>query len=93
MSSTQLQFCFGTAWVSEFNKKDFDFIKSLLLTFSNFAGDSCCFPFSMGMLKKLIEKTLNNTVYVKSLEIGGSYIRDYESSYFIHPRKQVFNLS
>jgi hypothetical protein len=43
----------------------------------------------MGMIKKLIETNLNNTVYVKSLEIGGSYIRDYESSYFIHPKKQV----
>lgn len=47
----------------------------------------------MGMLKKLIQKTLNNTVYVKSLEIGGNYIRDYESSYFIHPKKQVGDLS
>lgn len=46
----------------------------------------------MGMIKKLIESTLNNTVYVKSLEIGGSYIRDYESSYFIHPKKQVGDL-
>jgi hypothetical protein len=43
----------------------------------------------MGLLKKLTEDTLNNTVYVKSLEIGGSYVRDYESSYFIHPKKQV----
>lgn len=43
----------------------------------------------MGMIKKLIETTLNNTVYVKSLEIGGSLVRDYESSYFIHPQKQV----
>jgi hypothetical protein len=45
---------------------------------------------SMGMLKKLVEETLNDTnVYVKSLEIGGSYVRDYESSYFIHPAKQA----
>lgn len=53
------------------------------------SGDSCCFPFSMGMIKKLIEAQLNDTVYVKSLEIGGSLVRDYESSYFIHPQKQV----
>jgi len=52
-------------------------------------GDSCCFPFSLGSLKKLIEKSLNNTVYVKSLEIGGSLVRDYESGYFIHPTKQI----
>lgn len=44
----------------------------------------------MGYLKKLVEETLNGTnVYVKSLEIGGSYVRDYESSYFIHPRTQA----
>lgn len=59
------------------------------LKFYSLLGDSCCFPFSLGMLKKLIEKSLNNTVYVKSLEIGGSLVRDYESSYFIHPKKQV----
>ena len=45
----------------------------------------------MGMIKKTIEEALNNTVYVKSLEIGGSYVRDYESSYFIHPQTQVMN--
>jgi palmitoyl-protein thioesterase len=54
-----------------------------------FLGDSCCFPFSLGYLKKLVEKELNNTIYVKSFEIGGNYFRDYESSYFIHPNKQV----
>lgn len=44
----------------------------------------------MGFLKKLVEETLNGTnVYVKSLEIGGSYVRDYESSYFIHPKTQA----
>lgn len=43
----------------------------------------------MGMIKKVIETALNNTIYVKSLEIGGNYLRDYESSYFIHPQKQV----
>lgn len=46
----------------------------------------------MGFLKKEIENALNHTVYVKSLEIGGSYVRDYESSYFIHPQKQVIHL-
>lgn len=37
----------------------------------------------------MIEAQLENKVYVKSLEIGGSYIRDYESGYFIHPNVQV----
>ena len=63
------------------------YLLSLLLF--KFEGDSCCFPFSLGSIKKLIEKELNNTVYVKSLEIGGSYVRDYESGYFIHPNIQV----
>lgn len=52
-------------------------------------GDSCCFPFSLGSLKKLIKEQFDNKIYVKSLRIGGSYIRDYESGYFIHPNVQV----
>ncbi|KAG5667583.1 hypothetical protein PVAND_015560 [Polypedilum vanderplanki] len=52
-------------------------------------GDSCCFPFSLGSIKKLLERSLENKVYVTSLEIGGSYVRDYESGYFIHPDKQL----
>lgn len=52
-------------------------------------GDSCCFPFSLGSIKKLIKEQFNNKIYVKSLRIGGSYIRDYESGYFISPNVQV----
>ncbi|XP_067640056.1 palmitoyl-protein thioesterase 1 [Eurosta solidaginis] len=51
-------------------------------------GDSCCFPFSMGAIKKLIQKELNGT-YVRSLKIGGSIALDYESGYFVHPDLQV----
>lgn len=52
-------------------------------------GDSCCFPFSLGSLKKLILEQFQQNIYVKSLKIGGSLIRDYESGYFIHPNVQV----
>lgn len=51
-------------------------------------GDSCCFPFSLGSISKLIKSELDN-IYVKSLRIGGSYMKDYESGYFIHPNIQV----
>ncbi|XP_055911805.1 palmitoyl-protein thioesterase 1 [Eupeodes corollae] len=51
-------------------------------------GDTCCFPFSLGSIKKLIQRQTNNT-YVKSLEIGGSIITDYSSGFFIHPDKQI----
>lgn len=78
---------FNVQFLSIFNLFPLFTFKSLLN--SLITGDSCCFPFSMGMIKKLIESNLNNTVYVKSLEIGGSLVRDYESSYFIHPQKQV----
>uniref|UniRef100_A0A1A9X5G3 Palmitoyl-protein thioesterase 1 n=1 Tax=Glossina brevipalpis TaxID=37001 RepID=A0A1A9X5G3_9MUSC len=51
-------------------------------------GDTCCFAFSLGSITKLLEAELNNT-YVKSLEIGGNIVMDYESGFFIHPNKQV----
>ncbi|XP_034483740.1 palmitoyl-protein thioesterase 1 [Drosophila innubila] len=51
-------------------------------------GDTCCFPFSLGAIKKLIEAHTNGT-YVRSLEIGGNIVLDYESGFFIHPNKQV----
>ncbi|EDV91696.1 palmitoyl-protein thioesterase 1 [Drosophila grimshawi] len=51
-------------------------------------GDTCCFPFSLGSIKKLImEQT--NVSYVRSLEIGANIVLDYESGFFIHPNKQV----
>lgn len=52
------------------------------------SGDSCCFPFSLGSFKGFLEKQLPG-VYVKSLRIGGSLMRDYESGFFIHPDIQV----
>ncbi|XP_023291189.2 palmitoyl-protein thioesterase 1 [Lucilia cuprina] len=51
-------------------------------------GDTCCFPFSLGSIKKLLQSELNNT-YVKSLQIGGNVVMDYESGFFIHPNTQV----
>lgn len=51
-------------------------------------GDTCCFPFSLGSVKRLIQKETNGT-YVKSLEIGGSIISDYRSGFFIHPDEQL----
>uniref|UniRef100_A0A1L8DPR4 Palmitoyl-protein thioesterase 1 n=2 Tax=Nyssomyia neivai TaxID=330878 RepID=A0A1L8DPR4_9DIPT len=51
-------------------------------------GDSCCFPFSLGSIKKLIEEHIPG-VTVISLKIGNSLIEDYESGFFVHPNKQV----
>ncbi|XP_004535042.1 palmitoyl-protein thioesterase 1 [Ceratitis capitata] len=51
-------------------------------------GDTCCFPFSLGSIKKLIETETNGT-YVLSLKIGGNMVMDYESGFFIHPDYQV----
>lgn len=53
-------------------------------------GDSCCFPFSLGKVKKLFESQLTG-VYVKSLRIGKNMMQDYESGYFTHPDKQITN--
>lgn len=53
-------------------------------------GDSCCFSFSLGKLKKMLEKEIPS-VYVKSLKIGRNMVEDYESGYFVHPDKQIEN--
>jgi len=51
-------------------------------------GDSCCFPFSLGSIKKKLNDSLPG-VYVHSLMIGGNLIEDVENGYFMHPDKQV----
>lgn len=53
-----------------------------------YLGDTCCLPFSLGSIKKLLENELNQT-YVKSIEIGGNLVEDYESGFFIHPNNQI----
>ncbi|XP_058119262.1 palmitoyl-protein thioesterase 1 [Anopheles ziemanni] len=50
-------------------------------------GDTCCFPFSLGGVKKFLETELG--VYVKSIEIGNSIVEDFKSGYLIHPNQQV----
>ncbi|XP_013110080.1 palmitoyl-protein thioesterase 1 [Stomoxys calcitrans] len=51
-------------------------------------GDTCCFAFSLGSIKKILEDNLNQT-YVRSLQIGGNIVMDYQSGFFIHPNQQV----
>lgn len=51
-------------------------------------GDTCCLPFSLGSIRKLIEEHTNGT-YVRSLKIGSNAVLDYESGFFIHPNKQI----
>ncbi|XP_016948695.1 palmitoyl-protein thioesterase 1 [Drosophila biarmipes] len=51
-------------------------------------GDTCCMPFSLGAIESLIvEQTQGG--YVRSLEIGGNPIMDWQSGFFIHPNEQV----
>jgi len=51
-------------------------------------GDTCCFPFSMGHIKKLVEENLPGT-YVHSIEVGEDIIEDEYNSYFMNVNKQV----
>ncbi|KAH8373267.1 hypothetical protein KR009_012191, partial [Drosophila setifemur] len=51
-------------------------------------GDTCCLPFSLGAIMKLIVAQTNGA-YVRSLEIGGNMIMDWESGFFVHPNEQV----
>ena len=52
-------------------------------------GDSCCNPWSMGAVKKMLEKNVGGGVYVRSLEIGDSVIQDTENGFFMDVNKQV----
>jgi len=51
-------------------------------------GDTCCFPSSMGHIKKLVEENLPGT-YVHSIEVGEDIIEDEYNSYFMNVNKQV----
>ncbi|XP_016992873.3 palmitoyl-protein thioesterase 1 [Drosophila takahashii] len=51
-------------------------------------GDTCCLPFSLGSIMKLIVEQTQGA-YVRSLEIGGNPVMDWQSGFFIHPDQQV----
>ncbi|XP_017086122.1 palmitoyl-protein thioesterase 1 [Drosophila eugracilis] len=51
-------------------------------------GDTCCVPFSLGGIMSLIVDQTKGA-YVRSLEIGGNPVMDWESGFFIHPNEQV----
>ncbi|XP_052903175.1 palmitoyl-protein thioesterase 1 [Anopheles moucheti] len=50
-------------------------------------GDTCCFPFSLGGVRKFLESEIG--VYVKSIEIGNSVTEDFKSGYLVHPNQQI----
>ncbi|XP_014213008.2 palmitoyl-protein thioesterase 1-like [Copidosoma floridanum] len=51
-------------------------------------GDSCCFSFSLGQIRTILEEHLPG-VYVKSVKIGDSLVKDVENSYFKNVNDQV----
>ena len=51
-------------------------------------GDSCCFSFSLGAIKKLLEATLPG-VYVYSIRLGSDTIEDVEHSYLGNINEQI----
>jgi len=51
-------------------------------------GDTCCYPFSMGKIKKLIEESLPG-IYVYSIEVGDSIEADAFNSYFMNVNDQI----
>ncbi|KYQ90485.1 palmitoyl-protein thioesterase 1 [Tieghemostelium lacteum] len=51
-------------------------------------GDTCCYPFSMGRMKKLIEANLEG-IYVYSVEVGDSIAADEFNSYFMNVNDQI----
>ncbi|XP_050303600.1 palmitoyl-protein thioesterase 1 isoform X1 [Anthonomus grandis grandis] len=51
-------------------------------------GDSCCFPFSMGAIKKSLNTSIPG-VYVHSMQIGDSIVKDMENGYFLHPDEHI----
>lgn len=51
-------------------------------------GDNCCDPFSMGRIKRLIEKELPG-IYVYSVEVGNSIIDDEIAGFFGNVNDQI----
>jgi len=51
-------------------------------------GDTCCYPFSMGKLKDLIEAHLPG-IYVYSIEVGDSIEADELNGYFMNVNEQI----
>ncbi|XP_043280933.1 palmitoyl-protein thioesterase 1 [Venturia canescens] len=51
-------------------------------------GDSCCFSFSLGQIKIILEEQIPN-VYVKSIRIGNNEMEDVENSYLKNVNEQV----
>lgn len=51
-------------------------------------GDTCCFPFSMGRIKKMVEERIPG-IYVRSLMIGDNILADEEHGYFGNVNSQV----
>jgi len=51
-------------------------------------GDTCCYPFSMGAIKKLIEEQLPG-IFVYSIEVGKSIEDDEYNSYFMNVNDQI----
>ncbi|XP_065198973.1 palmitoyl-protein thioesterase 1-like [Sycon ciliatum] len=51
-------------------------------------GDSCCNPLSMGSIKKAFESALPG-VYVRSLEIGDSVVKDTENGFLMNANDQI----
>ena len=51
-------------------------------------GDSCCNPLSMGSIKKTFEKAFPG-VYVLSLEIGDSVVKDTENGFLMNVNDQI----
>ncbi len=51
-------------------------------------GDNCCNPWSMGYVRKLLQRHLPG-VYVRSLMIGDSAVQDTENGFFMDVNRQV----
>nr|XP_033811572.1 palmitoyl-protein thioesterase 1 isoform X2 [Geotrypetes seraphini] len=51
-------------------------------------GDTCCNPFSMGAIKKMVERKIPG-IYVLSLMIGNSMAEDLKNSFFLNANHQV----
>lgn len=51
-------------------------------------GDTCCFPFSIGAIMKVIEKHVPG-IYIHSIEIGDSITEDELSGFFVNANKQI----
>ena len=71
-----------------FHDHQVKFLQLIFFCLFSFAGDSCCFPFSMGSLMKMVSEKVPG-IYLRSIQIGDSIEADVLNGFLKNVNDQV----